>query len=93
VISGANDKLAPACALAKAKGAMRALPLPVAGAYHSPLMASAQPKLEAELARLTLMPPAVPVIANVTAQPHDGPDAIRARLDAPAGRTGLVLPH
>jgi len=56
-------------------------------------MASAQPKLEAELARLTLMPPAVPVIANVTAQPHDGPDAIRARLDAPAGRTGLVLPH
>jgi len=93
VISGANDKLAPACALAKAKGAIRALPLPVAGAYHSPLMAGAQPKLEAELARVTLAPPAVPVIANVTAQPHDGPDAIRARLDAPAGRTGLVLPH
>src|ERR1017187_7628346 len=72
--------MAPACALAKAKGAIRALPLPVAGAYHSPLMASAQPKLEAELARLTLMPPTVPVIANVTAQPHEGTDAIRARL-------------
>ena len=80
VISGAIEKLAPACALAKAKGAMRALPLPVAGAYHSPLMASAQSKLEAELARMTLMPPTVPVIANVTAQPHDGPAAIRARL-------------
>jgi [acyl-carrier-protein] S-malonyltransferase len=80
VISGAIEKLAPACALAKAKGAMRALPLPVAGAYHSPLMASAQSKLEAELARMTLMPPTVPVIANVTAQPHDGPTAIRARL-------------
>ena len=80
VISGPTEKLAPACELAKAKGAMRALPLPVAGAYHSPLMASAQPKLEAELARVTLMPPAVPVIANVTAQPHEGPEAIRARL-------------
>jgi len=80
VISGATEKLAPACALAKAKGAMRALPLTVAGAYHSPLMASAQPKLEAELAHMTLRQPAVPVIANVTAQPHEGPEAIRARL-------------
>jgi len=80
VISGATDKIAPACELAKAKGAKRALPLTVAGAYHSPLMASAQPKLEAELARASLVLPAVPVIANVTAQPHDGPDAIRARL-------------
>jgi [acyl-carrier-protein] S-malonyltransferase len=80
VISGPTEKLAPACALAKAKGAMRALPLPVAGAYHSPLMTSAQPKLEAELVRVTLTPPVVPVIANVTAQPHGGPGAIRARL-------------
>jgi [acyl-carrier-protein] S-malonyltransferase len=80
VISGATEKMAPACALAKAKGAMRALPLTVAGAYHSPLMASAQPKLEAELAHVTLRTPEVPVIANVTAQPHDGPAAIRARL-------------
>jgi [acyl-carrier-protein] S-malonyltransferase len=80
VISGATEKMAPACALAKAKGAMRALPLTVAGAYHSPLMASAQPKLEAELAHVALKPTAVPVIANVTAQPHEGQDAIRARL-------------
>ena len=80
VISGPTEKMAPACALAKAKGAMRAMPLPVAGAYHSPLMASAQPKLEAELARVTLTAAAVPVIANVTAQPHGGPEAIRARL-------------
>ncbi len=80
VISGASEKMAPACALAKAKGAVRALPLTVAGAYHSPLMASAQPKLEAELARVTLRAPAVPVIANVNAQPHGAPDAIRKRL-------------
>ena len=80
VISGATEKMAPACALAKAKGAKGAMPLSVAGAYHSPLMASAQPKLEAELARVSLTVPVVPVIANVTAQPHGGPDAIRARL-------------
>ena len=80
VISGPSDKMASACALAKAKGARGAMPLTVAGAYHSPLMASAQPKLEAELARVTLTPPTVPVIANVTAQPHGGPGAIRARL-------------
>ena len=80
VISGATDKIAQACELAKAKGARRALPLPVAGAYHSPLMASAQPKLQTELARVALSSPAVPVIANVTARPHDGPEAIRARL-------------
>ena len=80
VISGPTEKLAPACALAKAKGALRALPLPVAGAYHSPLMASAQPKLEAELACVRLTAPVVPVIANVTAQPHGDPGAIRSRL-------------
>lgn len=80
VISGAADKIAAACDLAKGKGAKRALPLTVAGAYHSPLMSSAQPKLEAELARIEVCTPVVPVISNVTAVPHEGPDAIRARL-------------
>src|ERR1039458_9920530 len=51
VISGEAEKIVKACELAKAKGAKRALPLTVAGAYHSPLMASAQPKLAAELAK------------------------------------------
>lgn len=80
VISGAADKIAKACELAKAKGAKRAIPLPVAGAYHSPLMASAQPKLQAELARAKISAPQVPVISNVTAQPHTSPDQISARL-------------
>ena len=70
VISGEAEKIAKACELAKAKGAKRALPLPVAGAYHSPLMASAQPKLAAELAKVNLISPSVPVISNVTAQAH-----------------------
>jgi [acyl-carrier-protein] S-malonyltransferase len=80
VISGPSKKMASACELAKAKGAMRAMPLTVAGAYHSPLMASAQLKLEAELAGVTVQPPAVPVIANVTARPHEAPETIRMRL-------------
>ena len=80
VISGEAEKIVKACELAKAKGAKRALPLPVAGAYHSPLMASAQPKLGVELARATLLAPAVPVISNVTAQAHGTPAEIAARL-------------
>ena len=70
VISGETDKIAKAVELAKAKGAKRAIPLPVAGAYHSPLMASAQSKLQAELSKITISSPAVPVISNVTALPH-----------------------
>jgi [acyl-carrier-protein] S-malonyltransferase len=80
VISGAADKITRACELAKAKGARRALPLTVAGAYHSPLMASAQPKLEAELSQVTVNSPAVTVVSNVTAQPHENPETIRSRL-------------
>lgn len=80
VISGAAEKISKACDLAKAKGAKRALPLTVAGAYHSPLMASAQPKLQAELAQIKLSTATVPVISNVTAQPHGAPNEIAARL-------------
>jgi len=80
VISGEADKIAKAVELAKARGAKRAIPLPVAGAYHSPLMASAQPKLKAELAKAKLSPPAITVISNVTAQPHNGLYEISARL-------------
>jgi len=80
VISGEADKITKAVELAKARGAKRAIPLPVAGAYHSPLMASAQPKLQAELAQVKLSAPSVPVISNVTAQPHGAPAEISARL-------------
>ena len=80
VISGEADKITKACELAKAKGAKRAIPLTVAGAYHSPLMASAQPKLLAELAKAKLAAPLVPVISNVNAQPHTTPDQISARM-------------
>ncbi len=70
VISGEVDKITAAIELAKAKGARKAIPLVVAGAYHSPLMSSAQPKLQGELAKIKISAPGVPVISNVTAQPH-----------------------
>lgn len=82
VISGAADKIPAAVEAAKAKGAKKAIPLTVAGAYHSPLMASAQPKLAAELTRITIQNPTVPVIANVTGQPHGAADAIAPLLVA-----------
>src|SRR6185436_14073470 len=80
VISGPADKMNAACELAKAKGAKRALPLNVAGAYHSALMASAQPKLREALAAVPIAIPMMPVISNVTAQPHASPPDIHARL-------------
>lgn len=80
VISGEAERIGRACELAKAKGARRAMPLPVAGAYHSPLMATAQPKLEVALATVSIHIPSVTVISNVTAQPHGGPQQIRRLL-------------
>jgi [acyl-carrier-protein] S-malonyltransferase len=80
IISGEVERITQACDLAKARGARRALPLPVAGAYHSPLMAGAQPKLAAALDAIALHTPTVPVISNVTAAAHGAPSEMRARL-------------
>jgi [acyl-carrier-protein] S-malonyltransferase len=80
VISGEMGKISKACELAKAKGAKRAIPLIVAGAYHSPLMASAQSKLQAELAKIKISAPTVPVFSNVTAEAHGDPTEISVRL-------------
>lgn len=80
VVSGETDKIERAIELALAAGAKRAVRLAVAGAFHSPLMASAQPKLRAAIEAVTLQPPTVPVISNVTAQPHGGVGEIRALL-------------
>ncbi|MBN2506477.1 MAG: ACP S-malonyltransferase [Verrucomicrobia bacterium] len=80
VISGPAAGLARACELAKARGARKALPLAVAGAFHSRLMASARAKLEAALAEVPIGLPAVLVIANVTGRPHGAPSDIHRRL-------------
>jgi [acyl-carrier-protein] S-malonyltransferase len=80
VISGELEKIARACQLAKSRGAKRAVALPVAGAYHSRLMAGARPKVAAMLAAVSIKSPAVAVISNVTARPHTTPGGIAARL-------------
>lgn len=80
VISGPADKMDKACEVAKTKGAKKALPLPVAGAYHSALMAGAKPKLDAALKSISLQPAVVTVISNVTAQPHGAAAEIHQRL-------------
>jgi [acyl-carrier-protein] S-malonyltransferase len=80
VISGEAEKISRAVELAKAKGAKRAISLSVDGAYHSPLMAGAQTKLQSELVKIKIGAPIVPVISNVTAQPHGDAAEISARL-------------
>lgn len=81
VLSGAKAALEAAAEKAKEIGARRAVPLNVAGAYHSQLMAPAGEKLAGDLASAVLTAPGVPVIANVNAQPHTADaDAIRAAL-------------
>ena len=80
VISGETTAVNKACDLAKAKGAKRALPLTVAGAYHSKLMTSAQGKLRTVLSEVPLHLPGVPVISNVTAKPHATAGEIAGRL-------------
>jgi [acyl-carrier-protein] S-malonyltransferase len=80
VISGQSDRIGKACAAAQERGAKRAMALKVAGAYHSPLMVSAQPKLEAMLSGILLNAPRVPVLSNVTAQTHGSPEETRRRL-------------
>jgi len=69
VISGALENIAKAGEMAKARGAARAIPLQVSGAFHSPLMQPAVDGMAQILAKVTFKDPSVPIIANVTAQP------------------------
>ncbi len=80
VLSGARANIEKAAAMATELGAKRAIVLPVAGAFHSVLMASATPKLEAVLNDVPVKAPRIPVIANVTGKAHGGADDIRAEM-------------
>ncbi|HSW46686.1 MAG TPA: ACP S-malonyltransferase [Phycisphaerae bacterium] len=60
----------------------RAIPLKVAGAFHSPIMRPAAEGLAEVLAKMPIQPPPMPVIANVNCQPHGDPATIRACLTA-----------
>ena len=70
VLSGALQALPAAAAAARPLG-LRAMTLPVTGAFHSPLMAPAVPEFEAALARIRFREPRATVLSAVTAGPFD----------------------
>src|SRR5258708_3165546 len=80
VLSGEVLKIENAIAIAKASGVSRAVPLTVAGAFHSRLMSSAKQQLKAELAAATIRAPRLTVVANVTGSPVHDPAEIQATL-------------
>jgi [acyl-carrier-protein] S-malonyltransferase len=80
VISGHKAALERAAEIAKTKGIKRLMMLPVAAAFHSPLMAPAAREMEELLGRETIAPPRVPVISNVSVNPESDPDTIRRLL-------------
>jgi [acyl-carrier-protein] S-malonyltransferase len=70
VIAGTPEGVSAAGEAAKVLGAKRVMPLPVGGAFHSPLMAPAQARLDAALATVAYGPAQVEVVANVDAVAH-----------------------
>ncbi len=80
VISGAKAAVERALDIAKARGAKRAILLPVSAPFHCALMEPAAKVMEMALAATDIHPPAVPLIANVVAAPITEPAEIRTRL-------------
>jgi len=80
VISGRKATVERAGELAKAKGVKRVLPLAVSAPFHCPMMQPAADKMAEALAGVTIRPPVVPVVANVTAMSTSEPDTIRRLL-------------
>jgi [acyl-carrier-protein] S-malonyltransferase len=80
VISGEVAGVERAMALCKDAGAKRCLPLPVSGAFHSPLMQPAAEGLAEALAAATMHTPKVPVVANVTGEAVTDPARARELL-------------
>jgi [acyl-carrier-protein] S-malonyltransferase len=80
VISGAKAAVERAAAIAKARGAKRALMLPVSAPFHCALMQPAAEAMADALAGAAIAVPRVPLVANVRAEAVSDPDAIRALL-------------
>jgi len=80
VISGAKDNLNRATDLAKARGAYRAIPLQVSGAFHTPLMQPAVDGMAEIIATLSFTEPAIPIIGNTTAQPLTTAESVKQEL-------------
>ena len=82
VISGTVEAVGVACERLKAAGAKRALPLPVGGAFHSPLMQPAKDELQAAIEATEFQTPKCPIYQNVDGQAHTEPSEIKANLIA-----------
>lgn len=80
VISGTEEGVGYACEIARNKGAKRALPLPVGGPFHSPLIAKAGEWLAGEIENIEFSETTVPVVSNVDAKPHTEPEVIKKNL-------------
>jgi [acyl-carrier-protein] S-malonyltransferase len=79
-VSGTRGACERVMQLAPAAGAMKAVPLAVAGAFHTPIMQPAVERLTSALAGVRMKKPRIPVVSNVDAQPHDETEEIRALL-------------
>jgi len=80
VIAGAKAAVEKACEIAKAKGAKRALPLPVSAPFHSSLLKPASDRLREYLANVTINAPVIPVINNVDVAVVSDPVVIKDAL-------------
>lgn len=76
VITGEADAVKAILPVLKEKGARRAVPLPVSGAFHSPLMRGARDRFREFLRDIPIAEPRIPWISNNTAKPETGPDRI-----------------
>jgi [acyl-carrier-protein] S-malonyltransferase len=88
VVSGSKAAVERALEIAKAKGGKRAIMLPVSAPFHCALMKPAADVMQEALAAVTIAPPRVPLVANVTAQAVSDPETIRKQLVQQV--TGLV---
>ncbi len=80
VIGGDSDGVNKAMEMAKEKGAARVIPLAVSAAFHTPLMQPVVESLSGVISRLAFAEPAIPIIANITAQPLTTAQAIKEEL-------------
>jgi [acyl-carrier-protein] S-malonyltransferase len=80
VVSGTKAACGRIESAAITAGAMKTIPLAVAGAFHTPLMQPAVDRLLAALGKVKLRQPRIPVVSNVDAQPHNNPEEIRHLL-------------
>jgi len=80
VVSGENATCEKIAEAAEKAGAMKVIPLAVAGAFHTPIMQPAVEQLAEALADVPMRKPRIPVVSNVDAQAHDDPEQIRDLL-------------